>query len=72
MNHKNESSPLQLEFDFEASSDKAIGPVDKFEHFDNLSLKVMVYELEKKGLPEDEAFIEAARQELKRRGTTPL
>lgn len=61
---KSESSPLQLYLNLEASK---TDPDPRLGGFDEGDLMELIYDLKYKGLPEDEALLKAAQQELERR-----
>ena len=68
---KSESSPLQLDLPFETASPQEIDAAAKFEHFKELDLMELVYDLKQSKLPEDKVLLQVAQRELERRRANP-
>ena len=64
---KSESSPLQLDLPFETVSLQEIDAATKFEHFQDVDLMELIYDLKPSKWPEDKALLSAAQRELERR-----
>ena len=64
---KSESSPLQLDLPFETVSPQEIDAAMKFEHFEDVDLMELIYDLKPSKWPEDNALLQAAQRELERR-----
>ena len=64
---KTESSPLQLNLPFETASPQEIDAATKFEHFEDVDLMELIYDLKQSKLPEDQTLLESAQRELERR-----
>ena len=68
---KSESSPLQLDLPFETVSLQESDAVTKFEHFADVDLMELIYDLKQSKLPEDKVLLQVAQRELERRRANP-
>ncbi len=66
-----ESSDLQMYLPFETVSLQESDAVTKFEHFADVDLMELVYDLKQSKLPEDKPLLNAAQRELERRQADP-